>query len=78
MEDRRGRAGPLGPDRAAVGAGTRSKRERVVSGAETKLRLVAPGKEVRLTPGAAGVLLRILLKAVARAKQPQTAKERQR
>ncbi len=48
-----------------------------MSGAETELRLVAPGEELRLTPGAAGALLRILLKAVARAKQPQTAKEQQ-
>jgi len=49
-----------------------------VSGAENELRLVVPGEELRLTPGAVGVLLRILLKAVARAKQPQTAKEQER
>jgi hypothetical protein len=49
-----------------------------VSGAETELRLVVPGEELRLTPGAAGVLLRILLKAVARARQPQTVKEQEK
>ena len=78
MEDRPGRAGPLGPAPSAADAGTRSKQERVVSGAGTELRLVVPDKELRLTPGAAGVLLRILLKAVARAKQPQTVREQQR
>ncbi|MGN9789137.1 hypothetical protein ACTMTF_47645 [Nonomuraea sp. ZG12] len=49
-----------------------------MSGAGGGLRLVVPGEELRLTPGAAGALLRILLKAVARAKQPQTAKEQER
>ncbi|WP_165977982.1 hypothetical protein [Nonomuraea diastatica] len=48
-----------------------------MSGADHGLRLVVPGEELRLTPGAAGVLLRILLKAAARVKQPQTAKEQQ-
>ncbi|MFI7453679.1 hypothetical protein ACIBQX_39735 [Nonomuraea sp. NPDC049714] len=49
-----------------------------MNGAENELRLVVPGEELRLTPGAAGVLLRILLKAVARAKQLQTVKEQER
>ncbi|MFI6298346.1 hypothetical protein ACIBEJ_42615 [Nonomuraea sp. NPDC050790] len=48
-----------------------------MSGAEVGLRLVVPGEELELTPGAGSVLLRILLKAVARVKHPQTAKEGQ-
>lgn len=42
------------------------------------MRLVVPGEELRLTPGAAGVILRILLKAAARVKQSQTAKEHEK
>ncbi|WP_268959425.1 hypothetical protein [Nonomuraea antri] len=41
------------------------------------MRLVVPGEEVKLTPGAAGVLLRILVKAAVRIKQPQSVKEGQ-
>ncbi|MFE0147747.1 hypothetical protein ACFWY5_11410 [Nonomuraea sp. NPDC059007] len=48
-----------------------------MNGAGGGLRLVVPGEELKLTPGAAGVLLRSLLKAVARVKQPQTAEEGQ-
>lgn len=49
-----------------------------MSGAGSGLRLVAPGEELKLTPGAAGVLLRILLKAATRMKEPQTVKEQQK
>ncbi|MCG5220580.1 hypothetical protein [Streptosporangium sp. KLBMP 9127] len=55
--------------------GTRSELGLVVSGAGRGLRVVVPGEELRLTPGAAGVLLRILLKAASRVRQPQTVKE---
>lgn len=48
-----------------------------MSGADRGLRLVVPGEELKLTPGAAAVLLRILLKAAARVKQSQIAKEQQ-
>ncbi|MEU8108406.1 hypothetical protein AB0C18_32325 [Nonomuraea muscovyensis] len=49
-----------------------------MNGAGSGLRLIVPGEELRLTPGAAGVLLRILLKAVARVKQPHTVKEQEK
>ncbi|MED7928857.1 hypothetical protein SMD20_31730 [Nonomuraea sp. LP-02] len=48
-----------------------------MSGAGGRLRVVAPGEELKLTPGAARVLLRILLKAAARAKQSQAARKGQ-
>jgi hypothetical protein len=41
-----------------------------VTGQGRKLRLVPPEEPPRLTAGAAGVLLRILLKATAQASQP--------
>lgn len=43
---------------------------------EQELRVVAPGKPPRLTPGAARVLLRILRKAAARIDH-STTKEQQ-
>lgn len=46
-----------------------------MTGASSELRVIVPGEELRLTPGAAAVLLRILLKAAARVKHPRTAKE---
>jgi hypothetical protein len=49
-----------------VGVDTRSELERLMSGASGGLRVVVPGEKLRLTPGAAAVLLRILLKAAAR------------
>ncbi|MFG1709288.1 hypothetical protein ACFLIM_39460 [Nonomuraea sp. M3C6] len=49
-----------------------------MSGASGGLRVIVPGEELRLTPGAAAVLLRILLKAAARVKHPQTVKEQQK
>ncbi|WP_158578468.1 hypothetical protein [Spongiactinospora rosea] len=50
-----------------------------MSGAGRRLRLVVPGEEVRLTPGAAAVVLRMLLKAATRARQPDaTVKEQEK
>ncbi|WP_146087335.1 hypothetical protein [Thermomonospora echinospora] len=41
-----------------------------MTGQGRKLRLVTPDEPPRLTPGAAGMLLRILLKATAQASRP--------
>ncbi|GAA4132258.1 hypothetical protein [Actinomadura keratinilytica] len=41
-----------------------------MTGQGRKLRLAVPDEPPRLTPGTAGVLLRILLKATAQASRP--------
>jgi hypothetical protein len=48
----------------------------VVTGHGRKLRVIVPDEPPRLTPGAAKVLLKILLKADARRTEPGQTKER--